>query len=391
MKSSQRGMLAAGLMLGMVLLAAIGSLQGALLNSVIEHFHLSSSAQGAASAAASAGSVLALLVSFLLIGRFPKLTLLRLALALSAVSLALLKIAPAFGAFVALWLLVGVGSGFIDMLLSSCMADLFTGREATRMMCLLHTCFGLFSVICPALYGRLLLGRLAWNDIYLCVAAAAVALTVFLTVAVRLTRESTGRALAAEERLSPRTMLGILRQGALPGLLAAMVCHGLFLGGLNTWINRYLGVTLASDLGSLGLSFLFFGVMASRLLASFLPVDTVRYVRVGGLAAGALLLLALPFRSGTLMCISLSAQGLAFGAMIPCLLDLSCREVPESTMLATTAMGLSLYVGQIIAPPLIGALESAWSLHAGIALCGVFMLLASACCIPAPLGRKKAL
>ena len=53
-------------------------------------------------------------------------------------------------------------------------------------------------------------------------------------------------------------------------------------------------------------------------------------------------------------------------------------------MLATTAMGLSLYVGQIIAPPLIGALESAWSLHAGIALCGVFMLLASACCIPAP-------
>ena len=376
-------------MLGMALLAAIGALQGSLLNCVIEHYHLSNSAQGAASAAASAGSVLALLASFLLIGRLPKLTLLRLALALGAVSLALLRFVPTFGAFVALWLFVGIGSGFIDMLLSSCIADLYTGRETTQMMCLLHTCFGLSSVICPALYSRLLLGRLPWNDIYLCVSAAAVALIVFLTAAIRLARGATTNALTAEQRLSPRAIIGILRKGALPGLLAAMACHGLFLGGLSTWINRYLGITLGSNLGSLGLSFLFFGVMASRLLVSFLPVPTVRYVRICGLAAGAFLLLALPFRNGALMCVSLSAQGLAFGALIPCLLDLSCLEVPESSMLATTALGLSLYIGQIIAPPLIGALESVVSLHVGIALCGVFMLLASVCCIFAPLDQKR--
>ena len=387
MEEHSRRTLALALMLGMALLAAIGALHGALLSSIIEHYGLSRSAQGAASAAASVGSVLALLGAFLLIGRLSKLTLLRLALCLNAVTLALLKLAPAFGVFAALWLLTGVGSGFIDMLLSSCMADLYTGRMATRMMCLLHTLFGVSSMICPAAYGRLIRGGLPWNDIYLGVAALCVALAVFLTIAVAMARRAGGKGLAAEKRLSLGAMGSILRKGAMPGLLAGMVCHGIFLGGLNTWVNRYVSVTLGSSLGDLALSFLFLGVMASRLLISFLPVSTARYVRVGGAAAGLLLLLALPFHSGALLCAALSAAGLAFGALIPCMLDLGCREVPESSMLATTALALSLYLGQIVAPPLIGALESAVNLHLGICLCGVFMLLTSLCCRIAPLNR----
>ena len=390
MKTHQRRALAAALMLGMALLAAVGALQGALLSSIIEHYQLSNSAQGAASAAASVGSMLALLGSFLLIGRLPKLTLLRLAFCLSAVALGLLKLVPVFGVFVTLWLLVGIGSGFIDMLLSSCMADLYEGRMATRMMCLLHTLFGLSSVVCPALYSRLIRGGLPWNDIYLFVSILALALVVFLSVAVHLASGSGGKVLAAEKRLSLRAMVGILRKGALPGLLAAMACHGFFLGGMITWINRYVGVVLGSGLGDFALSFLFFGVMASRLLVSFLPISTVHYVRVGGIAGGLMLLLALPFQNGALMCAALSAQGLAFGALIPCMLDLSCREVPESSMLATTSMGLSMYVAQAGAPPLIGALEEAFSLHVGIALCGAFMILTSVCCLLAPLDRPGA-
>ena len=384
MKGHNHRMMAAALMLGMALLAAIGALHGALLRSIIEHYQLSKSAQGAASAAASAGSVFALIGAFLLIGRLPKLTLLRLALCLNAVTLALLKLAPPFGVFAALWLLTGVGAGFIDMLLSSCMADLYTGRIATRMMCLLHTLFGLSSMVCPALYGRLIRGGLPWNDIYLGVALVCVALAVFLTIALKLGDKAPN----AEKRLSLRAMGGILRKGAMPGMLGGMLCHGIFLGGLNTWVNRYVSVTLASSLGDFALSFLFLGVMASRLLISFLPVSTVRYVRVGGLAAGLLLLLALPFHSGALLCAALSAAGLSFGALIPCMLDLGCREVPESSMLATTALALCLYLGQIVAPPLIGALESTISLHAGICLCGVFMLFSSLCCWIAP--PKKA-
>ena len=388
MKAHNHRALAAGLMLGMLLLAAIGALQGALLSSIIAHYQLTDSAQGAASAAASAGSVIALLASFFLIGRLPKLTLLRLALCLSAATLALLRLAPVFGAFVALWLVAGVGSGFIDMLLSSCMADMYTGRMATRMMCLLHTLFGVSSVICPAVYSRLIRGGLPWNDIYLCIAALAVALAAYLTLAVRLNRGSNAKVLAAEKRLPLRAMGGILRKGSMPGLLAAMACHGIFLAGLNTWINRYVDVTLSSAMGDLALSFMFFGVMASRLLVSFLPISTSRYVRAGGLAAGLALLLALPFRNGVVMCGALSVVGLCFGALIPCILDFGCREVPESSMLATTSLALSLYLGQIVAPPLIGALESTISLHAGICLCGVFMLFSSLCCWIAP--PKKA-
>ncbi len=387
MKSHSHRSLALLLMLGMALLAAVSALHGALLSSIIEHYQLSKSAQGAASAFASAGSVLALLGAFFLIGRLPKLTLLRLALVLNAVTLALMKFAPVFGAFTALWFLCGIGSGFIDMLLSSCMADLYSGRTATRMMCLLHTLFGLSSVVCPAIYGRLIRTGLPWNDIYLYIGALCAALAVSLTAALFMERRAGEKALAAEERLPLRTIGVTLRSGAMPGLVAGMVCHGIFLGGLNTWINRYVSVTLASSMGDYALSFLFFGVMSSRLLVFLLPVSTVRYVRVSGLVGGLLLLSALPFCNGLLLCIALSAAGLAFGALIPCMLDLACREVPESSMLATTALALSLYLGQIVAPPLIGALESAVNLHAGICLCGVFMLLSSICCRIAPLSK----
>ena len=49
--------------------------------------------------------------------------------------------------------------------------------------------------------------------------------------------------------MSFKQMGVVVRKGALPGLIAAMFAHGFFLGGLNTWINRYVGVTLGSALG----------------------------------------------------------------------------------------------------------------------------------------------
>ena len=388
MKSHQRRAVTAILLLGMALLAAVGALQGTLLSGIIAHYHLKDSAQGAASAAVSAGSVLALLGSFLLIGRLSKLALLRLAFCISAAALVLLWLAPVFGLFLALWLVAGIGSGFIDMLLSSCMDDLYEGQMATRMMCLLHTLYGLSSVICPVLYGGLIRGGMPWNGVYLCVACAEAALLIFMTAAMRRTGDSGEKTVAREKRLPVRSMAGLLRRGAMPGLLAAITCHGLFLGGLTTWVNRYVGVVLESPLGDLALSFLFFGVMASRLLMFFFPVSPVRYVRVGGIAGGLILLVALPLRSGAVMCAALSLQGLAFGALIPCPFHLSCRQVPESSMLATTSMSLCLYLAQIVASPLIGALESAVSLHAGIAFCGLFMMLTSACCLFAPLSEK---
>jgi hypothetical protein len=85
-------MLTAALLMGMMFLAAIFTLQGALLTSLITHYSVAESVQGFASSAASIGGVVALISSFFLIGKLSKLLLLRLSVATCAVFLVLLKI-----------------------------------------------------------------------------------------------------------------------------------------------------------------------------------------------------------------------------------------------------------------------------------------------------------
>ena len=251
MKQPRRLFFAVSLMLGMSFLSSVLQLQGVLLTSVIDHYHLSDSAQGMASAAASAGSVVALIAAFLLIGRLKKTTLLRLALVLCGVCLVLLNLAPGFGLFVTLWLLMGVGTGIIDTSLSSCMADLYSGAMATRMLNALHMVYGLSSMLWPVICSRLMKGGLAWNRVYLCVAAFALIALTALTSAIALFGNQ-GRAVTADQRMPLKAMGGVLRKGAMLGLIAAIACHGMFLGGLATWINRYVSVTLGSDLGDRG-------------------------------------------------------------------------------------------------------------------------------------------
>jgi len=380
MKTAQRNCLTAALLLGMMFLAAIFTLQGALLTSLIAHYGVTDSVQGFASSAMSIGGVVALVSSFFLIGKLSKLLLLRIAVGICAVFLALLKVSPTFAVFVIMWFALGIGMGYLDMLVSSCMADLYEGRAATRMMCILHTSYGIVSSIVPVVYGKLLDSGVKWNNVYLYVAAVGTALLVFFAFAMRFARANVQNEPTAENRMSFRDMCRVLSKGVLPALVCAMFCQGIYLGGFNTWIERYVSVTLGSSLGSLSLSLMFFGVMVSRLTLAFAPISPVKYIRFAGVASGLFLLAALPFKNGTIMCIGMCASGICFGAFIPCTLDVGCALTPESSMFATTAMMLAVYLGQAVAPPVIGALGAAFSLHVGIAFCIAFTLLCSLFC-----------
>lgn len=380
MRKSQRNCLAAALLLGMMFLAAIFTLQGALLTSLISHYSVADSVQGFASSAASAGGVVALISSLFLIGQLSKLLLLRLAVATCAVFLALLKIAPSYALFVVMWFALGIGMGYLDMLVSSCMADLFEGRAATRMMCILHTSYGIVSSIVPIVYGRMLSSGMKWNNIYLCVALAGFALLILFSIVVRYARTEKQAEPTAERKMSFSDMRSIMSKGALLALVCAMFCQGIYLGGFNTWIDRYVTFTLGSNLGSLSLSLMFFGVMISRLTLAFARISPVKYIRLAGAASGLFLLAALPFKSGVMMCLGIFASGICFGAFIPCTLDVGCAVTPESSMFATTAMMLAVYLGQTVAPPVIGALAAAFNLHVGIGFCIAFTFLCSLFC-----------
>ena len=379
MNDRNRGWVAAFLLLGIAFLSAIFAAQGALLTAMIDAYALRASSQGAANAAAFAGGLAALVTAFFLQGRKRKRTLLKWAIALCVAALVLLWLAPGYALFSAVWFALGYGLGLMDTLLSACMADLYTGDAGTRMMCLLHTAFGLTSVLTPMGYRALMDGGMGWKQVYLVIAASGAALLAVAAVVRRL------RGIEDREPLgAPAGSLGDIaagiRQGRLMLLVLAMLFHGVFLSGLNTWVNRYAD-GLGGSFAIPAQSCLFFGIMLSRLLMPFLPVRPKDYVRVGGLLGGAVLAVGLLVGGGMALRIALALAGLLAGALIPCTLILGCERQRQNTLLATTAMMLALYAGQAVSSPLIAALESGLGLRAGMLLCAACMALCSGCCV----------
>ena len=366
------------LMGGMLFIASIFALHGALLTSIIQHFGLESSAQGMPSSFAFAGSCAALVISFAVIGRVPRLTMLKCAVCGCAVTLALLAFMPTFGTFLLVWLLVGIALGFMDTLLSSTMATLYSGRMATRMMCTMHMLYGVGSMLFPPLYALLMRSGVAWSRVYLFTAGLGALLAIAL---ILLARGAETLLPAGESCFSFSLFKALLKKGVLPLMMIANFCNGVFMGGVTTWINRYVALTFDVSLGDLALSFLFLGVLASRLVLPMTPIDPRKYLICAGPIAFALFVAALLIPSRILICALIALAGLVLGAMIPCMLDYGCSTFPENTLLITTPMFLAYYIGQTLGSPAVGFMENHVSLAFGIGVCAAFLVINSLFCL----------
>ncbi|MBR0464428.1 MAG: hypothetical protein IJJ23_08615, partial [Clostridia bacterium] len=316
MTALKRNLITAYVLIGIALMASVLSLQGALLTAFSQTFQLSGSAQGYANTSAFIGSIIALLSAFYLQSRMTKHALLRVALMVCALSLAALSVVPGYGLFNLSWFVLGVAVGWMDALLSACIADLFTGRMARIMMCMLHMLFGLSSAVSPLIYASVINAGVYWQRIYLPIGVIAFVLAVISFLGRRF-GVSAGETLSARGVVSG-SMLGKVRERHLLPLCAAMFFHGFFLSGLNTWINRFCeGMTGMESIPAM--SCLFLGIMLCRLIMPFLPVSTDNYVRYAGIAAGVIFALGIFTHSGLVIRLCVFLTGFTFGALIPCI------------------------------------------------------------------------
>ena len=370
--------LALSLMGGMLFISSIFALHGALLTSIIRHFHLESSAQGLPSSLAFAGSCAALVMSFAVIGRVSRPTMLKCASGACAAMLAILSFAPTFATYLIAWLLVGVALGFMDTLLSSTMATLYSGKMAMRMMCTMHMLYGVGSMLFPPAYAFLMRSGIAWNRVYLFTAGLGALICLAFTVFAR----GAGEILPKNEpEFSFSLLKTLLKNGVLPLLMIANFCNGVFMGGATTWLNRYVELRFDVSLGDLALSFLFLGVLASRLLLPMTPIDPKNYLIGAGPLAFIAFLFVILIPSRIVTCVGISLAGLILGAMIPCMLDFGCSTFPENTLMITTPMFLAYSIGQTLGSPAVGFLESHISLAFGVGTCAAFLAVNSFFCL----------
>jgi len=389
MTDRQKRLYTGALLGAIIFMASSHALRGSLLTSMIEYYGLSRSQQGLPSSVAALGSMLAMLMSFALMGRIKKPTLLLVAAGLSTLLLFPQYLLPGFGAFIALNLVFGVALGIMDTLLSSSMADLHTGRQAVTMMSVLHACYGIGGVVSPIAYGAILKSGAPWNAVYLSTMALGVLLLVYMTpVAIRQARLPVSADIQAAGRVNLAGVVAFFKNRQLAALTVFALFFGLFLGGINTWIIRFVSVTYSEKLGDLALSLVYLGIAAGRLVTPLTGIGQMTYLRTAGFAAWAILSLALLIGSGVATVALICLAFFLSGSMLPFALNAACQLNRKNTLLASTMLFFAMYVGQAICAPLIGAIEARAGLPVAMEICYLFIAVSSVCALVST-GKKS--
>ncbi len=393
---TQRRRLTSAVFATMVFLAFNNTMGAPLFSYMIDSFHLEDAAQGYAGAAGSVGGLISLLSSFLVMGRVSKVTLLKLVVGIAAISLVFLWFAPVYAIFILASATLGMGAGFIDSLLSAIISDLYDGEAGTKMMNLLHTIFCIAAVLVPSMSAfaasAFVKAGISWSTPYLIVGILGALALLYLMISSRNidTGTKSGDNIT---KLGEKMSAGLIRrkwkQGTLPGLILGMILHDIFFGGFGNWITRYITRNLGDEIGNISVSMMWLGVLISRILVPILKINPKRYLCSAGFLTCAIVLVALPFENGLVMCIAGTLVGLVFGAMLPCIINIGCEASMENTLLGTTVLSIGMKMAGVIQAPMTGQMEGTFGLKTTLGIISVFIALSSLVFILTPgVGRK---
>ena len=353
--------------------------QGILLSNYAEYYHLTSLSQGAISAFQSLGMILAMLFLLFGKGKLSKSRLLMLGLAAVAVSFGALYLAPPFFVFLVCYFCIGAAYGNIDSVSSSLMADMHSGRHASRYMGVLHSAIGIGGMIGPLFIQFLLGKKVAWN----CILGifSFIALAVFLLNATSYCKAKAK--LPVQNVHGSSLNMSDIKKFLTPQnlfILFSVAFYGAHQICIVFWIARFVKLTFGSErLGAFAVSLFWVGTVISRFTVPFLPMKTENYISRAMLITTAVLGASVLARSAYEMCAVMFAAGLIGGAVIPMGLHDLCKKFSRNTLLVSAMVLLSVYGMQMISSLLTGAIGSSDTLWTVIAIAMAFGLISSSC------------
>lgn len=390
MSNRQKWMYTVGILVSMVFLAMSHQLRPSQLTDVIGFYGLTASQQGVPAALATMGSMTSMFIAIALNGRVRKQYMLITAIAASVLLLLPQYFCPAYIAFLAVNYLHGIALGVIDTLVSACMAEVHTGKRAALMMSLLHASYGVGGILAPTLYGKLLASGVVWNRLFLVLMGIGIAFLLYIApVSLRQTRLTPVSGKAEGAKLSMAALKEYFSDPILAAFTGLMFCFGLSFNGMTSWMVRFVDVNYASTLGAFTLSMVFVGILIGRVVTPLLPIPEKGFLKVAG--AGYFVFMMLPIFIGsdkaTAICACIAC--ILAGPIIPYAMSIACRRMLSNTLMVTTIMNLALYVGQTIATPVMGGIESFAGLEMSMAFSHIFGLGCTVFAIIGLRSRKK--
>ena len=361
--------------------AVVHATQGSMLTSFIEHYTLESAAQGTPSAAQSFGQAASLFIMFWLAGRISKQALIKISFVVAVLVLFFISLIPSFVVLCLLYGVFGLTFGAINTGSSSLISDLFEGADSTKYMSRLHGALGLGWLVAPLFYLIMFNSGYNWNIIIRITTFILAAILIAHIVASHFSLKSIQLSKATNQKISWLDIKAFFKGGSGIILILCIFFYAAHQSATAVWINRYISVYLnGPSLGAWSLSLFWVGIVIARFTIHKVPVEPIKTVLFGNIAAAVILFGSVFARSAVVITICAPIVGLLNGVTIPVILSISCADNKGNATLPTTLLNLALFLGQAISQLIVGALVYSISIDASFFfsalcafLCGVFV------------------
>ena len=304
----------------------------------------------------SFGTVVSALNSDRLTGRFGPGKVTAVSVLMTAVALFGYSISQSM-AVMCLWAIpYGLGAGAVDAALNNYVAVHYKSRH----MSWLHCMWGVGATLSPIIMNACLQHDLGWRSGYRTVGIIQIVLTVILFATLPLWKKAGGSAEVEAEERKHTSLLQAIRIPGVPLVLLSFLGYCGMESTVMLWASSYLvqarGVDVVTAAGFGALYVL--GITIGRFLSGFVSdkLGDVKMIRIGCLAVlGGLLLVLIPFASGTPALLGLILAGVGSAPIYPSIIHATPQRFGADKSQSIVGMQMaSAYIGSTFMPPLFG-------------------------------------
>jgi fucose permease len=288
---------------------------------------------------------------------------------LAAAGLAMLAAAQSYGVVLAASLVMGLGAGTLDMVLSPLVAVIQPHRRGPAMN-LLHAFYCLGAVGTVAIGSLALEWGVAWRSVSMALIAVPVAVGAGFTALVLPPLVGDGL-----ERAPLRRLIG---RGQFRAACAAIFLVGATELAIGQWLPTFAETSLGYSkwVGGMALAGFLGGMLVGRVWVGMLHRADVLRIMIWCCAATAGLYVLACFAPWPAVALGAAvAMGLGVSCLWPSVLGVAADRFPHGGATMFAALAAFGNIGGIVMPWVVGALADKWGLHIGLATTTVCPIL----------------
>jgi len=339
-----------------LLYAVYLTILGQLLPRIIEDYSLSMSGAGLFSTLQSLGGITAVFSCIFVVDALNKAKIFGACAVLLSITTLIIGLTPQIIIVYVTFAVLGIATGFIDILSNVVIADRTSGKRQRLLINLLHGFFSTGAVAVPIL-AEAVSSSLRWSMVFVGFAIALLICAVIYHYSYRNDVKQPLKQRLVDKNVF-RIAVDVLHKRGMKCVALSSICTNFFLVGIIYWLSTFMSSFENNySHGALGLSLFFAGVMVSRLGLSKLStrINAAVLVGVGSLCASVLfiagLLVASPYAAAVLFLLC----GAALGPVFPQTVSMACHIAQGSAGTASGFVFFGFIVGNMISPLAIGA------------------------------------